>query len=126
MKLKKLRTWVNQRRKIAKIYNKFLLETSLILPKENKKNFHSYHAYIVQHKKREFIINRLKKNNIFCNILYPFPIHLMRGYSFLKYRKGDFPVAEKLSKHIFSLPMYPTLKYSAIFRIIKCLKEVSK
>ena len=126
LKLKKLRTWVNQRRKIAKIYNKFLLETSLILPKENKKNFHSYHAYIVQHKKREFIINRLKKNNIFCNILYPYPIHLMRGYSFLKYRKGDFPVAEKLSKHIFSLPMYPTLKYSAIFRIIKCLKEVSK
>ena len=34
-------------------------------------------------------MGKLKKNNIYCNILYPFPIHLMRGYSYLKYKKGE-------------------------------------
>lgn len=125
LKLKKLKTWVNQRRKIAKIYNELLERTSLILPKENKKSFHSYNSYVVQHHKRKLVIDKLKKNNIFCNILYPFPIHLMKGYSFLKYKKGDFPVAEKLSKRIFSLPMYPTLRYSMIIKVVKCLKDAA-
>ncbi len=123
LKLRKLKVWINQRRKIAKIYTKFLRDTSLILPKENKKNFHSYYVYVVQHPNRKYIMNKLKKNNIFCNISYPFPVHLMKGYSFLKYKKGDFPVTEKLSKRIFSLPMYPQLKNSEVLKVVKSLKE---
>lgn len=71
------------------------------------------------------MIDKLKKNNIFCNILYPYPIHLMKGYSFLKYKKGDFPVTEKLSKRIFSLPMYPMLRYSMIIKVVKYLKDAA-
>ena len=37
----------------------------------------------LHHPRRKYIIDKLKKNNIYCNILYPFPIHLMRGYSYL-------------------------------------------
>ena len=123
LKLKKLKKWINQRRKIANIYNELLKDTSLVLPKENKKNLHSYYAYVVNHQRRKHIMHKLKKNNIYCNILYPFPIHLMRGYSYLKYKKNDFPITEKLSKRIFSLPMYPQLKNSAILKVVKCLKE---
>jgi len=47
----------------------------------------------------------------------------MRGYSYLKYKKGDFPVAEKLSKTIFSLPMYPYLTNSMIMKVVKYLKK---
>ena len=68
-------------------------------------------------------MDKLKKNNIYCNISYPFPIHLMRGYSYLNYKKGSFPVTEKLSKRIFSLPMYPQLSYLKVLKVIKCLKE---
>jgi aminotransferase EvaB len=123
-KLRKLKDWINQRRKIAKTYNKHLKDTSLILPKENKKNFHSYYVYVVQHSKRKYIMDKLKKKNIYCNISYPFPIHLMRGYSFLKYKKGDFPIAEQLSKKIFSLPMYPYLKNSEVLKVVKYLKKI--
>jgi len=123
LKLKKLNFWINQRRKIAKMYDNLLSNTSLILPRENKKNFHSYYVYVVQHTKRKYIINYLKKNNIYCNISYPFPIHLMRGYSYLNYKKGDLPVTENISKKIFSLPMYPQLSNSMIFKIVKCLKK---
>ena len=124
LKLKKLKIWINQRRKIAKIYNELLKNTSLVLPQENKKNYHAFHVYVVQHQRREFIMDKLKKNNIYCDITYPFPIHLMRGYSYLIYKKGNSPITEKLSKRIFSLPMYPQLSNSAILKIVKCLKEV--
>jgi aminotransferase EvaB len=124
LKLRRLKVWINRRRKIAKTYNKFLKDTSLVLPKENKKNFHSYYVYVVQHPRRKYIMDRLKKNNIYCNISYPFPIHLMRGYSYLKYKKSDFPITEKLSKRIFSLPLYPQLKNSAVLKIVKYLKKI--
>ena len=47
----------------------------------------------------------------------------MRGYSYLNYKKGDLPVTENISKKIFSLPMYPQLSNSMIFKIVKCLKK---
>jgi len=124
LKLRRLKIWVNRRRKIAKMYNKLLKDTSLVLPKENKKNFHSYYVYVVQHPRRKYIMDRLKKNNIYCNISYPFPVHLMRGYSYLRYKKGDFPITEKLSKRIFSLPMYPQLMNSAALKIVEYLKKI--
>ena len=124
IKLKKLKKWVIFRRKIAQIYNDGLKETSLILPKENKYNFHSYYVYVVRHNDRDLIIKKLKKKKIFCNISYPYPIHLMKGYSFLNYKKGDFPVSEKIAKQIFSLPMYPFLNMKKISKVLNCLKNV--
>ena len=55
-------------------------------------------------------------------ILYPFPVHLMRGYSYLKYKKGNCPITEKLSKRIFSLSMYPQLNNFMILKVVKSLK----
>jgi aminotransferase EvaB len=48
----------------------------------------------------------------------------MRGYSYLKYKKGDFPVAEKSARQIFSLPMYPQLKQKEILKVVKALKKI--
>ena len=124
LKIKKLKKWIIQRRKIANFYNKHLKDTSLILPKENKNNYHSYYTYVVQHPKRDFIIKELIKQNIHCNISYPFPIHTMKGYSYLDFKKGDLPITEKISKRIFSLPMYPNLDEKKMHKIVKYLKKL--
>ena len=47
----------------------------------------------------------------------------MRGYAYLNYKKGSFPVTEQTSKRIFSLPMYPQLSHIKVLKVIKCLKE---
>lgn len=121
-KLKKLNEFVKKRRKIANIYNECLKTTELILPKENRHNYHSYYVYVVRHKKRQKILDYLSKNKIFCNISYPFPIHSMKGYRHLT-KKNDLRNSNLLAKEIFSLPMYPELSLEKVDKVIKILKQ---
>ncbi len=38
---------------------------------------------------------------------YPIPLHLQKAYVTLPYKKGDFPVTERIAGKILSLPMFP-------------------
>ena len=121
--LKILNSNIIKRRKIAHIYNDYLNKPDLILPKENKNNYHAYYVYVVRHKQRKMIMNHLRKNNIFCNISYPFPIHSMKGYRYLNIKNNDLKITNKLSKEIFSLPMYPELSTIKLEKIINVLNK---
>jgi len=123
LKLKYLEKSVISRRRIAKIYSENIKNKELVLPTQNKNCFHSYYVYVVRHKQRKLIMEYLKKNGIFCNISYPFPIHLMKGYKYLGYKKGSLPITERLSKQIFSLPMYPKLSLKKVHKVIKLLNN---
>jgi aminotransferase EvaB len=122
-KLLKLKSDIIKRRKIAKIYNDNIKLKDLILPIENKFNFHSYYVYVVRHKKRNELMNYLRKNNIFCNISYPYPIHSMKGYKNLKIIGNDLQNTNKISKEIFSLPMYPELTDAKVEQVVKVLNR---
>ena len=108
-KLKKIDIYIKKRRKIAKIYNQQLKNTSLLLPKINLKKFDVFHLYTVFHKQREIIIKKLNKNGVQTRVIYPYPIHKMKGYS-QYFRNKKFKNSEVKSKGIFSLPLYPNLK----------------
>jgi aminotransferase EvaB len=94
------------------------------LPHEAEDNRHTYYVYVVNHPRRDWIIEELKKRDIFVNISYPYPIHTMRGYAYLGYKEGDFPVTERLSERIFSLPMYPTLTDEEQDTVCSALEEI--
>jgi dTDP-4-amino-4,6-dideoxygalactose transaminase len=49
----------------------------------------------------------LNANGVEALIHYPIPIHLQPAARYLNYKKGSFPVVEKLSSEILSLPLYP-------------------
>jgi aminotransferase EvaB len=119
----KLKSNIKKRRNIAKIYNENLKQNDLILPNENKGNYHSYYVYVVRHPKRKKLMNYLMKNDIFCNISYPFPIHLMKGYSHFNEKNANLNVTESFSKEIFSLPMYPELNSEKIEKVIKIINN---
>jgi aminotransferase EvaB len=108
-KLKKLDTNNERRRELASCYNQRLGETSLKLPVTASGNLHVYYLYVVAHPNRDRIMKELAAKDIHVNISYPWPIHLMRGYSALGYKEGDLPYTESAAKQIFSLPMYPGL-----------------
>jgi len=47
----------------------------------------------------------------------------MKGFEYLGYKKGDFPVSENLSQTIVSLPMHPYLSSLDIKEIVEALNN---
>jgi len=52
-------------------------------------------------------MKELGARGISCGLHYPIPLHLQAAYRDLGYRKGDFPVTEKVAESILSLPIFP-------------------
>ena len=120
VKLKYLNKWIEKRREIANLYNN-LLKDDIIIPKENGK--HCYYMYVIRVKDREKLQEHLKNNGIETGVHYPIPLHLQPAYKHLNYNKEDFPVAERLSHEILSLPLYPELTQEQVEYICKKIKE---
>jgi len=123
-KLGHINDYISKRRYLSEQYKYLLNDTSLILPVEKPNGKHSYYLYVVRHAKRDLILEELKNRNIFLNIHYPCPIHIMEGYKYLNYKEGDFPVTEKISKEIFSLPLYPTLTDDKLQYVCDAIHEI--
>lgn len=104
-KLKYLDAWNKKRLLIANTYKEGLnskIQTQQILPN----GVSNYHIFAIKIEQREKFIEYLSKNSIQSLIHYPIPIHLQQCYSSLKYKKGQFPVAEELAKKVLSIPIY--------------------
>ena len=65
--------------------------------------------YEIRTKKRDMLMQFLKEKGISCGIHYPIPLHLQPAYDTFGFKKGDYPVSEKLAKEILSIPIYPEL-----------------
>ena len=123
-KLEHIDEWIDRRREIAKRYNEELAGTSLSLHGEAPHNRHAYYIYVVGHPDRDKIMEELRKRDIHLNISYPWPVHTMIGYEYLRWREGDLPITEYNADRIFSLPMYPTLIDDEQTEVINTLKEI--
>ena len=123
-KLPKIEQYIARRREIATMYNELLSDTDLILPKEASYGRHAYYLYVVRHPRRDEILEKLRENNIFVNISYPWPIHTMTGYQYLGWKEGSLPETEAAAKEIFSLPMYPSLTNEEVKRVSDVLHAI--
>lgn len=123
-KLNHIDEYIAARRKLAARYSDLLKDSGLILPVEAPGRKHAFYIYVVRHNRRDYIIEELKKRDIHVNISYPWPIHIMEGFANLGYKNGDFPVAEKIAKEIFSLPMYPSLSEEQQLNVINSILEI--
>ena len=56
----------------------------------------------------------MDKNNIGHLIHYPIPPHLQKAYKHLGFKKGDYPISEKIHKEIISIPLRPDLKENEV------------
>ena len=127
--LKKLTKFNKVRIKNARFLNKHLSKVKgLILPLSSRGYKHVFHQYTIRITKdyflnREDLIKRLLTNNIGSSIYYPIPVHKQKIYLDLGY-KNNFPIAEKLSQEVLSLPVHPSLRSSDLNRIVKVLKRM--
>ena len=90
-------------------------------------NYNSAHALfsivLGNNDQRESLVKRLSTKSIPTVVYYKFPIHLMKGFKYLGYSEGNFPISESLSKSIISLPMHPYLNEEDINLVIEVIKN---
>ncbi|MFC9921434.1 DegT/DnrJ/EryC1/StrS family aminotransferase [Rhodococcus sp. NPDC127527] len=108
IKLSLLDAWNKERQSAAVRYQELLAENEQIaLPAVTEGNEHVWHLYVVRVPNRDRAVSDLNTHGIGAGIHYPTPVHLLPAFSVLGCREGDFPVAERLSKEILSLPIFP-------------------
>ena len=124
VKLKYLDEWTDIRRRNADLYRKYLSNCKeIILPEEMPGAKHVYHLFVIRARKRDELMNYLKDNEIYTGLHYPIPCHLQNAYKSLGYKEGDFPISEKYSKEILSLPMSEQLKENEIEFVSDNIRE---
>lgn len=124
VKLRHLHEWNEKRREHACYYSDLLAEADgVMIPSEPAWARAVYHLYVIRTQRRDELQRHLANSNISTGIHYPIPIHLQNAYSHLGYKKGDFPVSEKLAREILSLPMYPELTYDQQKAVAGKIKE---
>jgi dTDP-4-amino-4,6-dideoxygalactose transaminase len=123
-KLPRVDATVERRREIARHYDQGLAGLEGIhTPASPAGRSHQYYLYTIRTDRRDELMAYLKEQGIDTKINYPWPVHLMRGYSFLGYHEGDLPVTERLAGTILSLPMYPELADEAAERVVDVIRR---
>jgi dTDP-4-amino-4,6-dideoxygalactose transaminase len=109
VKLSHLDNWSEARRRNAAFYDEMFADTVIDTPYINPDCVSIYNQYVIRIPNRDEVMALLRKENIGCEIYYPCPMHLQECFSNLDYKQGDFPEAEKASKEVLAIPIYPEL-----------------
>lgn len=120
-----------KREKVAGLYNEKLKDVDeLILPQFEINKKISWFVYVVRlidkfsQEDRDLILKKLKEKGIGCSDYFS-PIHLQPFYQkMFGYKKGDFPVTEKVSERTIALPFYNNLREEQIDYVYCNLKEI--
>ncbi len=111
VKLKYFAEEVQKREEIGTAYTELLRGKGLSLPVVKQDRTSVYAQFTVRSEKREELLERFNSNGVPTAIYYPKPLHLQQCYESLGYKTGDFPIAEKAAKEVFSLPMSPFITF---------------
>lgn len=124
IKLKYIDEAIKKREVVANWYREKLADCEYIktpVVKGDQKPV--YYAFNTLAEKRDELAAFLKENEIGTSIYYPIPLHLQKCFSYLGYKKGDFPVAEKLCEKVLALPIYPEIKEEEVDFVCETIKK---
>jgi dTDP-4-amino-4,6-dideoxygalactose transaminase len=126
IKLKHLEEYNVSRLAAADFYDAaFENNDKLIIPTRSFQTTHVFHQYTLKLNGVNRIDSQkfLTDKGIPAMIYYPVPLHLQKAYQDVRYKTGDFPVAEKLSECVLSLPMHTELSEEQLEYITKNVLE---
>jgi dTDP-4-amino-4,6-dideoxygalactose transaminase len=122
-KLHRLDKWNEGRRTAAARYDEMLAEIpGIVLPRTMEGNEHAWHLYVVRLSNRDRILEELQAAGVGAGIHYPVPVHLTGAYAGLGYAEGAFPVAERASREILSLPIFAEITPEQQERVVSVLR----
>ncbi len=124
VKLRHLDEMNQERCVIAERYLMGINNPLVKLPKVRPGADSSWHQFVIHvANRRDDLIDFLKNNEIGTLIHYPIPPYLSEAYSYLGYKKGDFPITEKKADEVLSLPMYNGMTLEEQNKVITCINS---
>ena len=114
---------LKDRQKVADYYTSGLskiLKTPVIKPNRSS----AWAQYTLRVKSRDILQLKLKENGIPTSVFYPIPLHLQECFQYLNYKQDDFPISEKASNEVISLPMNSFLTSEQINYMVSHIKKI--
>ena len=113
IKLDFLDEWTSKRQKNAQDYIEQIkskkLDRIVEIPNIKHGYRHIFNQFILRVSHRANLIKYLKEKNIGCEIYYPVALHMQECFSYLGYKRGDLPNAEKAADETLAIPIFPEL-----------------
>ncbi|MFN3952658.1 MAG: DegT/DnrJ/EryC1/StrS family aminotransferase [Thermaurantimonas sp.] len=113
IKLPRIDDYTRARQQAAEYYDRALAGHPLLkIPSKVPNSTHVFHQYTLTldpKVDRDGLKKYLADHQIPAMIYYPVPLHQQKAYQSERYQTGDFPVAERLTKSVISLPMHTEL-----------------
>ena len=123
VKLPHLKRWNARRAEIAAAYTRGLQGLPLEFPVTADGNNHVFHVYALLTERRDALQKFLADHGVPTLIYYPQPLHLQKLYETHGWKRGAFPIAEKISEMILPLPMYPELKDEHVAHVVATIRK---
>ena len=103
-RLSKLKKIINKRKQNIKLYKKYISTNQIRFINDDYNSTSSFTIFNILCNKRDELKKYLDKSGIQSLIYYGKPLHIHKPMKKYKYKKGDFPNAERLSKKVLALP----------------------
>ena len=120
-KLTKLDILNKKRQKIAKYYDKFVVNEKISLLKYSKSSV--YHQYVILTKSRNKLTKEFNKQGIQYGFHYPSAVHQLKVFKNV-YANQNYKNSERLAKEGISIPIDPNLTKKNIGDIVKILNDL--
>ena len=121
IQMKKLPSFLKQRKNSAKILTELLQNCDVVLPKQRKHETLNWYLYTIAHKDRNKIMKKLNSLGIDATVYYSTPIHKTPYYK----TKKNLANTEWASSHVLSLPVHPKVRKKDLEKIQSVLSSRS-
>lgn len=125
--LKKIDTFLEQREKIARMYNKeFEGMVGITTPFVKAGVKHAWHLYTILLDKKinrdEFFL-AMRKKGVGANVHY-IPVYKFSYYKKFNVNQKDFPITEDIYSRIVTLPLFPQMNTDDIKEVTNAVKDL--
>jgi len=122
VRLKHLAAWNARRKAVAGAYRKGLENArGCQLPTVADEVDQAWHLFVIRHAQRDRLKRSLAARGIETLVHYPVPPHLSPAYADRGFKRGDFPITERLADTVLSLPLGPHLNEAQVELVIQAV-----
>jgi dTDP-4-amino-4,6-dideoxygalactose transaminase len=123
--LEDMDSWLRKRAALVNAYSSSLKKVKM-LPTFAPNITSALHLLIVRVPERDRVMDEMQISGIGVGVHFR-AVHRLKYYS-EKYKipKSVLPVSEKASREVLSLPLYPTMKFTDVSRVVHALESILK